>query len=410
MKKNKLVISIFCAFLTLIIFSSVLTSCAGSGEESTSTTGGTSDPAEIPEEFDYESADISQYISLSKSDYTGTVVTLKDIYTVTEADIDEQLDTQRFKNKFKTNGDTQVTDQPIKLGDSAFIYYTGYLDGVPFNGGSNADSEKPYELSIGSGSFIPGFEEGLIGVIPNETSKETPYDLNVSFPEDYSNSPDLAGKAVVFKVWIEYVVQYTIPEFDDSYVSETLKYDGTAAQYKQYIIDTMQKNLDESKKNQAVADITAMLIEKSTVLSYPEQSVNYWYASYVSECKYYMSYYSSMGYSFSSFDEFAKTFFGINDDKDWKTAVTELAQSTVHEKLVFYAVAELEGVEITEEDIAGSIEYFIEYYKEQTGKTYTADEIKANVEEAFIRERVIYTKVSDILYSNCTVNFGAVTE
>ncbi len=412
MKKNKLILSIFCSVLALIICTSCFISCDTSGDDDGSSqvdSTGTGSAEDMPKEFDYEKADTTKYISLSKSDYIGCTVTLNDIYTITDADVDEQLDAQRFKNKTKTDGDTRVTDQAIRLGDSAFIYYTGYLNGEVFKGGSNATDSKPYELSIGSGSFIPGFEEGLIGVVPNETSREAPHSLNISFPEDY-HSEDLAGKAVVFKVWIEYTVQYTIPEFNDDYVSETLKFTGTAEEYKAYIKSAMQKEADEAKENQTLSALTNLLLEKSEIIKYPEESVTYWYTAYVNECIYYMSYYSSMEYKFDSIDEFAKTFFGIPDGKNWKEYVTDLAKSTVHEKLVFYAVAQIEGITVSVEDYNESVQYFINYYKEQSNKIYSSDEIKSMLGDSYIRERALYTKVSQLLIENCTVEFEAVKE
>ncbi len=418
MNKNRSILRALCLFLALSLSSAILASCkSGNSEETTlnapnaTTEAANGDTEEtLPREFDYETADISQYITLSASDYSNTTVTLDDIYTITDEMVDEQLDSERFKHKTASNGDTKVTDKPIRFGDSAFIYYTGYLDGEAFSGGSNASSDTPYELSIGSGSFIPGFEEGLIGVVPNETSKENPFELHVSFPESYSNSPELAGKAVVFKVWVEYIIQYDLPELDDTFVYETLKFEGTAEEYRAYVKSAMQDQADEAKYNQTLSALTNLLLEKSTVISYPEESVNYWYEAYVSECKYYMNYYSSMGYPVGSLDEFANLFFGIEDGGDWKASVTEFAKATVHEKLVFYAVAQLEGITVAEDDIQASVDYFINYYKQQSGKTYTAQEIKDQLGDTYIRERALYTKVSDILVSNCTLEYSSDTE
>ena len=179
--------------LTLTLALAAFASCDTGSAETESESG----DGEL-KNFDYLSADLDEYITLPDYDYLKNTVTLGSEYVVTDEMIDEYMADFLFDKKTKTNGDTQVTDQPIKLGDSAFIYYTGYLNGVAFNGGSNASDAKPYELSIGSGSFIPGFEEGLIGIVPSSTSKDAPYDLHVTFPENY-NQKDLAGKAVIFK-------------------------------------------------------------------------------------------------------------------------------------------------------------------------------------------------------------------
>ena len=195
-------------------------------------------------------------------DYLGIEVE-KEVVAVTDEDVDREIETIRERN----SREIDVTDRPAEMGDTTVIDFEGFCDGVAFEGGKGTD----YALKLGSGSFIPGFEEGLIGVVPNTTSKEAPFDLHVSFPEDYSNSPDLAGKAVVFKVWIEYVVQYTIPTLTDDYVKNTLKFDGTAEEYKAHVKDTMQAEATASAESEALNAIMSLLTTKSEFKKLPEE-------------------------------------------------------------------------------------------------------------------------------------------
>lgn len=407
MKKNKILFSLLSLALSLILTLSFLMGCNGN-EEETETETQTEAPVENGEavtDFDYENADISKYITLPRSEYISNTVTLSADLLVTDDEVNDYINSELFKKKAKTNGDTKVTDQPIKLGDSAFIYYTGYLDGVTFQGGSNADDPSPYELSIGSGSFIPGFEEGLIGIIPENTSKEAPYDLHLTFPKNYKNT-DLAGKPVIFKVWIEYIVQYTIPEFNEDYVKNVQNFDGTPEEYKSIVRKGLEAEAEPKIKTEAMKAITNHLMENATIISYPEQSVNYWYNQYVDQYKYYMQYYMQYGYSFASFDDFMARYMGLAEGESWKDIVTEQAKMTVKEKLIAHAIVTQEGLDVADADFDNAVKYFIDYYKTTSGTTYSEEEIIEGLGEAYIKDYVLSEKVTNLLIDNCTVIYS----
>ena len=353
-------------------------------------------------DFAYESADLSKYITLSESEYFNNKVTLGTDYIVSDEMLDEHIADLLFENKTKTNGDTQIVDQPIKLGDSAFIYYTGYLNGKAFAGGSNADDKKPRELSIGSGSFIPGFEDGLIGVIPNQTSKDSPFDLNVTFPENY-NSAELAGKAVVFKVWIEYTVQYTIPELTDDFVKETLKFDGTASDYKSHVKEQLQAELTAKAENEALNAVLNKLMENSEVIEYPKQSVDYYYQSYIDYYEYYMQLYSMYGYKFDSLEEFLVTMVGLDKD-NWQEQVTDLAKNAVQNSLICYSIAKNQNITVTDEEFNAYVETLIKNNSSES-KQYTADEIIEMYGRQQINETLLFDKVNEFLLDNCTIEY-----
>ena len=353
-------------------------------------------------DFAYESADLSKYITLSESEYFNNKVTLGTDYIVSDKMVDEYIADVLFENKTKTNEDTKIVDQPIKLGDSAFIYYTGYLNGKAFAGGSNADDKKPHELSIGSGSFIPGFEDGLIGVIPNQTSKDSPFDLNVTFPENY-NSADLAGKAVVFKVWIEYTVQYTIPELTDDFVKEALKFDGTASDYKAHIKEQLQAELTAKAEDEALNAVLNKLMENSEVIEYPKQSVDYYYESYIDYYEYYMQLYSMYGYKFDSLEEFLVAIVGLDKD-NWQEQVTDLAKNAVQTSLICYSIAKNQNITVTDEEFNAYVETLIGKNSSEA-QQYTADEIIEMYGRQQINETLLFDKVNEFLLDNCTIEY-----
>lgn len=176
--------------------------------------------------------------------YKGVKVEKTEV-EVTEEEIDAQIEKER-ENSART---ITVTDRPVKDGDMTTLDFEGFVDGVPFEGGKGGD----YPLTIGSGSFIPGFEEQLIGA---EIGKET--EVNVTFPEDY-HSADLAGKAAVFKCTVKEIKEKELPELDDEFASEVSTFD-TLAEYREDVKKTLtQQKADAAKSAKEEAVIEAVV-------------------------------------------------------------------------------------------------------------------------------------------------------
>lgn len=176
--------------------------------------------------------------------YKGVKVEKAEV-EVTEEEIDAQIEKER-ENSART---ITVTDRPVKDGDITTLDFEGFVDGVPFEGGKGGD----YPLTIGSGSFIPGFEEQLIGA---EIGKET--EVNVTFPEDY-HSADLAGKAAVFKCTVKEIKEKELPDLDDEFASEVSTFD-TLAEYREDVKKTLaQQKADAAKSAKEEAVIEAVV-------------------------------------------------------------------------------------------------------------------------------------------------------
>ncbi|MBE5874960.1 MAG: trigger factor [Lachnospiraceae bacterium] len=151
---------------------------------------------------------------------------------VTDAEVDAALDRERESNARTI----AIEDRAVKDGDMTVIDFEGFVDGVAFEGGKGEN----YPLTIGSGAFIPGFEEALIGANLNEET-----DVNVTFPEDYQ-AAELAGKPAVFKCTVKEIKEKELPELDDEFASEVSEFD-TLAEYKEDI----KKKLAEKKEAEA---------------------------------------------------------------------------------------------------------------------------------------------------------------
>ncbi len=173
--------------------------------------------------------------------YAGVKVDKVEV-EVTEEEVNAQIEQER-ENSART---ITIEDRPVKDGDITTLDFEGFVDGVAFDGGKGTD----YPLTIGSGSFIPGFEEQLVGA---QIGKEV--EVNVTFPEEY-HSTDLAGKAAVFKCTIKSIKEKELPELDDEFASEVSTFD-TLAEYKEDVKNTlMTKKQDAAKsaKEEAVID------------------------------------------------------------------------------------------------------------------------------------------------------------
>ena len=149
-------------------------------------------------------------------DYLGIEVE-KDVAPVTDEEVDKEIETIRERN----SREIDVTDRAAEMGDTAVIDFEGFCDGVAFEGGKGTD----YALKLGSGSFIPGFEEQVVG-----KSIDEEFDVNVTFPEEY-HAADLAGKPAVFKVKIHAITRVELPELDDDFAKDVSEFD-TFDEYK----------------------------------------------------------------------------------------------------------------------------------------------------------------------------------
>ncbi len=175
-------------------------------------------------------------------DYKGIEVE-KIEYNVTDEDVDKDIDAARRKNARLIT----VEDRGIENGDIAVIDFEGFVDDVPFDGGKGDD----YELEIGSGTFIPGFEDQLVGANVDDL-----VDVNVTFPEDY-HAENLKGKDAVFKVRVNEIKVRELPELDDDFASEVSEFD-TLEEYKADV----RKKLEEASENKAKVETENAVIAK----------------------------------------------------------------------------------------------------------------------------------------------------
>ncbi|HBN80373.1 MAG TPA: trigger factor, partial [Ruminococcaceae bacterium] len=187
-------------------------------------------------------ATITTKPDISIENYKGLEATKKAV-SVTDADVDEEIKKVQDRDARMVT----VEDRPAQNGDSVVIDFEGFLNGVPFEGGK----AENHTLSLGSGQFIPGFEEQVVG---HSTGEE--FDVNVTFPEDY-HAQELKGKPVVFKVKLHEIKKKELPEVDDDFVKDVSSFD-TLAEYREDI----RKKLLESREKAANDEMENQLIDK----------------------------------------------------------------------------------------------------------------------------------------------------
>ena len=366
--------------------------------------------------YDYFDADVKADVTLDPSVYTDMQLTLPADLEITHEAVMAYIEQILFQYRTADNGTTQVTDKAMKWGDDAYIYYKGMIDGVAFEGGSNWDDANPYTLGLGSGAFIPGFEEGLVGVIPANATKDSPAEVHVTFPENYN--PELAGKDAVFYVAVVYAVQYTLPEYTRATVETTLKYEGKKdfyasdaaylSEFEDYVKEYLESEIAEDVEYEKMNALWNHLTEKATCQNLPQLELDYYYNAYLGEIEYYYDYYKSYGGTafteqYPDFDSFAKSYMGVEADGDWKAELNKLCEDMVKKDMITHAIAELEGLEaLTEEEYDAEIQYWVDYYQGYM----TKDEIIANMGEDAIREGALAEKVQKWLLERATFTYA----
>ncbi len=287
---------------------------------------------------------------------------------VTDEEIDQQVEDTRKRNARYID-----VERPVKEGDTIVFDFEGFVDGVPFEGGK----AENYSLEIGSGMFIPGFEDQLVGM-----EAETDGEVNVTFPEQYD--PKLAGKDATFKVKIHAVREPQLPELDDEFAKDVSEFD-TLDEYK---ADLKAKTL-ERKTEGAEADFKNAVISKAIEnmeVSIPESMI----AEKIDE--FLMNYADSMGARRMSRENLLKAM-GL-DDATFSAMMRPAAERQVQADLLLEAVAKAENIEATEEDKNEFYNKLAADYGEE------AEKIKGMIDENLMVQDIVHRKAADVMYDS----------
>lgn len=278
---------------------------------------------------------------------------------VTDADVDAEIEKERRAN----SRTIVVEDRPVKDGDITVINFEGFVDGVAFEGGKGEN----YLLTIGSGQFIPGFEEQLIGAKIGED-----VEVNVTFPEDYQ-AEDLAGKAAVFKCKVNEIKETELPEADDEFASEVSDFD-TIAEWKEDLMKSLTekklasaKEEKENKALEAAVENAEMVIPDAMAEFECEQMIN--------------DYAMRLSQQGLSIDQYLM-FTGMDMD-GLKAQMKPQAIKTIKSRLVLEAIVNEEKLEANDDEIDAEIAKMAEMYGME------ADKLKESIGD---REKELMSK------------------
>ncbi len=304
--------------------------------------------------------------------YKGVKVEKADV-VVTDEEVDEVIEKERENNARNIT----VEDRAVKDGDMTVIDFEGFVDGEAFDGGKGEN----YPLTIGSGAFIPGFEEQLVG---SEIGKEV--EVNVTFPEDY-HAENLKGKAAVFKCTVKEIKEKELPELDDEFASEVSEFE-TLTEYKEDVKKNLEeKKMKEAKENkereavEAVVDLSEMDIPEAMVETQQRQMVDE-FAQRI----------TMQGLSMEQYFQFTGTSY-----QQMLENVKPQAEKRIQSRLVLEAIAEAEKIEVTDEDFEKEIETMAEVYQMDASKV---KEMLGEKEMKNIRQDLAVKKAAEFVVEN----------
>ena len=326
--------------------------------------------------------DVSDYLVIEDDGYKTITVEVAPARKATEEEVDEEI---RTSFRYLEDYDDLVlkkTEGKVVEGDILNIDYVGSKDGVEFDGGT----DEGYDLEIGSGTFIPGFEDGLIG---KEIGSEV--DLNLTFPEDYGVE-DLNGEDVVFHVTLNYVAE--IPELTDEIAKKLSgeEFDNVE-DYVESVRSDIQAHYDEEYRNSVYTQIMTKLTELYPVEKYPEENVEYLADNLM---KQYIAPYAAM-YGMSVGDFIAMAYGGLTEEEFREEQLLPAAQSNLDQEMILTAIGKREGLSMTDAEF----EKMLRGYAEEYG--ISVDDLIGNTDIGLIRSSMIQERIMEWLYENVNI-------
>ena len=297
-------------------------------------------------------------------------------YNVTEEDIDKEIEAARARNARIIT----VEDRAVENGDIAVIDFEGFADGVAFPGGKGEN----YELEIGSGSFIPGFEEQLIG-----KEKDADVEVNVKFPEEY-HAEELAGKDAMFKVKIHEIKAKELPELDDDFASEVSEFE-TLKDYKNSIKERLEKNAEERAKREMENAIVEKVVESSS-MEIPAAMIENQIDRMVNDFA------TRLSYQGMNMDMYLK--YTGSTMESFREGFKEQAEKQVKTTLVVEEIAKAEGIEANQEEIDEKIAEMGKMYNMENDKI---KELLRPEDIEGIAQEIAFVKAIEMLVNKASV-------
>lgn len=302
---------------------------------------------------------IKQYKGLEVEKSEETEVTDDDV----QASIDSALQTLATRK--------EITDRPVQEGDVVTMDYVGKVDGVEFEGGSATGAE----LEIGSGQFIDGFEDELVGHSVGEN-----FDIDVTFPEGYSE--ELGGKDAVFTITLHKIEEVLVPELTEELLPQLGTEAKTIEEYKAEIKKDLEKSNAETAETELEQRVWQALIENCVIDKYPEDKLSETIEGIESEVSYIASMYDMDA------AEFVEMYYGVTSE--------EMAKNLIKQEYAIELIVEKEGLKLTNDEYEKGLSDLAEQYGYDNVDEF---EEEAGVENA--KQMILQNKVGEFLKENC---------
>ncbi len=291
-------------------------------------------------------------------------------YTVKDEDIDHELGHMAERNARLVN----VEDRPVEANDTTVIDFEGFVDGVAFEGGK----AENHELVIGSNTFIPGFEDQIIGMKIGEEK-----DINVTFPEEYF-SKDLAGKEATFKVKLHEIKKKELPVMDDEFAKDVSEFD-TLDELKNSIKEKLEEQ-NASKAKYETEEAAIKAVSEATEIDIPSGMIETETDNMIKDIE------QRLSYQGLKLDQYLQIM--NKSEEDMRKELEEQAKISVKTKLVIEAIVAAEKIEATEEEVNAKLEEMATMYgstveelsKNESLKLYIEETVKSEKAVAFIVE------------------------
>ncbi|MCQ2554079.1 MAG: trigger factor [Clostridia bacterium] len=305
-------------------------------------------------------------------DYKGVEIE-KVVQEVKEEDVDKEVEAMR-----KSLASMVLVDRPAKLGDTLLLDYSGSVDGVKFEGGT----AERQNLTLGSGMFIPGFEDQLVGATPGEKR-----DVKVTFPTEY-HAEDLAGKEAVFECLVHEITEEQLPELDDEFAQD--KNFDTLADLRADVKGKLEKYAAESAKNRMM-DAAMLKVAEATEVEVPEAMVNSEVENGIQQLS------QNLAYQGLQLEQYLQ-FTGKTMD-DLKAEYKPEAEKQVKTRLVLEAIVKQEGLVADEADVEKELEDMANQYgmKLEEVKKALGDGVE------YLRKDLAMKKAIELIYENAKV-------
>lgn len=310
-------------------------------------------------------------------EYKGLTAQMPDV-VITDADVDEEIERIRQRN-----GRISPVERPAQNGDTVVIDFEGFVDGVAFEGGKGEN----HNLELGSGSFIPGFEEQLVGVQANDEK-----DITVTFPTEYT--PDLAGKEAVFKIKVHEVKENILPELDDEFAKDVSEFD-TLDEYRKSVAENLAEQRQSAAKERFADELVDKAVENMTV-EIPDAMIDEHVDNMMQDYEYRLS---AQGMTLANYLEMM----GMTEE-GFRSASRPAAVKRIKTNMLFKKIAEIENLVPSAEDIAAEYERMAQMYG------IDVDRVKTVFNEELVADNKKLDMARDLIVENGVAEKAEVKE